>query len=358
MHALAFDHHILFLKQLEEVRERFSRGVQASFRTVYISALLGFLTAWCVIRLNPAMIFPASRSSMRQRTCWTSWGSKEVKFQPATAGGPCKEDASGSRERWVSAPAGRSLMAALQEWSSWRYKDSFLRLILKRGRHKLLQKVQVGRNPAFGWVLEVLLGQAGHIICDCGESRRSPRTRFPCSPAAPAMQNVVLPPSHVRPLRLSQSHFLTGESLRPQAQSFVPPPRPGRPSLGARLLCHLRMGWFGSSSVSQSSLSALGKGSRKFHLPPGVFSGLAFWRWVSSSAALVWVASSEESNSGLMGPLLKPSAGWPLAASCWGLGDPAPPGFRGWAGAVFSGPEVTWGWPGASSGSPSPPGMF
>ncbi|XP_070330756.1 uncharacterized protein [Odocoileus virginianus] len=132
---------------------------------------------------------------------------------PPTAGGPCKDDASGSRERWVSAPAGRSLMAALQEWSSWRYKDSFFRLILKRGSHKLLQKVQVGRNPAFGWVLEVLLGQAGHIRCDCGESRRSPHTRFPCSPAAPAMQNVVLPPSHVRPLRLSQSHFLTGKNL-------------------------------------------------------------------------------------------------------------------------------------------------
>lgn len=82
MHALAFDHRILFLKQLEEVRERFSRGVQAFFRTFYISALLGFLTAWCVIRLNPAMIFPASRSSTRRRTCGASWGSKEVKSQP------------------------------------------------------------------------------------------------------------------------------------------------------------------------------------------------------------------------------------------------------------------------------------
>ncbi|CAM9665809.1 unnamed protein product [Rangifer tarandus platyrhynchus] len=156
------------------------------------------------------MIFPASRSSTRQRTCGTSWGSKEVKSQPP-AGGPCKEDASGSRERWASAPAGRSLMAALQEWSSWRYKDSFLRLILKRGSHKLLQKVQVGRKPAFGWVLEVLLGQAGHIRCDCGESKRSPCIRFPCSPAAPAVQNVVLPLSHVHPLRLSQSYFLTGD---------------------------------------------------------------------------------------------------------------------------------------------------
>ena len=164
-------------------------------------------------------------------------------------------------------------MAALQEWSSWRYKDSFLRLILKRGS----PESPGWPEPTLGWVLEVLGGQAGHIRLDCGESRRSPRTRLPCSPANPAMQNVVLPPSHVRPLRLSQSHSLTGESLRPQAQSFVPPPRPGRPSLRARLLCHLRMAWLGSSSVSQASLSAPGKGSQKSHPPPGVFSDLAFW---------------------------------------------------------------------------------
>lgn len=215
MHALAFDHRILFLKQLEEVRERFSSGVQASFRTFCISALPSFLTAWCVSRSNPAMILPTSPPPPEGPVGVPRRSSPS----PQTAGGLCKEDASGSRERWVSAPAGPSLLAALQEWLSWRCKDRFLRLILKRGSHKLLQKVQVGRYRALGWVLEVLLGQAGHIRRDCGEGRCSPRTRLPCLPAAPEMQNVVLPQSHVCPLRLSQSHCLAGES--PEASGPV-----------------------------------------------------------------------------------------------------------------------------------------
>ncbi|KAM7234187.1 hypothetical protein CapIbe_014345 [Capra ibex] len=92
------------------------------------------------------------------------------------------------------------------------------------------------------------------------------------------MQNVVLPQSHVCPLRLSQSHCL---AAYPSTVCQTPEKGPGTL---IRLL--------GSLLAS----------------PPGVAS--------PSSAALVPVALSEESNSGLMGPLLKPSACWPLAASC------------------------------------------
>ena len=177
---------------------------------------------------------------------------------PWTAGGPCKEEASGSRETWVLAPAGRSLLAALQEWLSWRYKDHFLRLILKRGSHKLLQKVQVGQYRALGWVLEVLLGQAGHIRCDCGESRRSPRTQLPCLPVAPVMQNVVLPPSGLTTRSYTESCPSAEAEPEPLPRRWVSEAtgpvlcssamaRP--PRLRAWLLLHLQMGWFGSSSV-------------------------------------------------------------------------------------------------------------
>lgn len=167
------------------------------------------------------------------------------------------------------------------------------------------------------------------------------------------MQNVVLPPSGLttrsytescpsaeaepEPLPRRWVSEATGPVLRSSAMA-----RP--PCLRARLLLHLRMGWFGSSSVSQSSLSDPGKGSRNSHLPPRVFSGLASWRWVSS--VLPWSRWPHQRSQilGLWAPCLNHRlvGHWPLLAE--DLGTRPLQGSEGGQGLCSQDRK----WPGAS----------